>query len=45
MLKCYHVSFGCMGLVHGKWMTFASEGDYFEYMKGDDGIVNDPDES
>jgi hypothetical protein len=33
MLKGYVVSSGYMGYVDGKYMLFATEGDYIEYMK------------
>lgn len=28
----YHVSFGYIGLVDGKWMLFSTEAEYYEYM-------------
>lgn len=31
----YSVQTGYMGLVHGRWMLFATETDYCEYLKGD----------
>lgn len=33
-MKGYFVNNGYMGLVDGKYMLFASEEDYLEYMKG-----------
>lgn len=32
----YVTSFGYMGLVAGKWMLFASELEYYEYLKEED---------
>lgn len=32
MLKGYPVHAGYMGLVDGKWILFATESDYYEYM-------------
>lgn len=29
----YHVSFGYMGLIHGKWMLFSTEEEYIELLK------------
>lgn len=35
MLEGFYVSDGYVGLVDGKWMLFATEEDYIEYMKED----------
>ena len=35
MIKGYIVTDGYMGLVNGKYQIFASENDYYEYMKGE----------
>ena len=32
-MKGYYVSTGYMGYVEGKYMLFASESEYYEYMK------------
>lgn len=32
----YPVSCGYKGLVNGKWMLFATDSEYHEYMRGDD---------
>ena len=32
-MKGYLTSSGYMGLVAGKWMLFASESDYYEYLE------------
>lgn len=32
-MKGYPVPSGYMGLVNGKWMLFASESDYYDYMR------------
>ena len=40
-MKGYYVASGYMGLIDGKYMLFASESEYYEYMKGaseNDGI-------
>ena len=40
-MKGYYVSTGYMGYVEGKYILFASESEYYEYMKGvseNDGI-------
>jgi hypothetical protein len=34
-LKGYYTSIGYMGLVEGKWMLFATETDYIEYIEDD----------
>lgn len=36
MLKGYYVPYGYMGYVEGKYMLFASEADYVDYVKGDE---------
>ena len=33
-MKGYYVSTGYMGYVEGKYILFASESEYYEYMKG-----------
>lgn len=33
IIKCYYVSSGVKGLVNGKYMLFATESDYLEYLK------------
>ena len=35
MIKGYVVQEGFMGLVKGKYQLFASESEYYEYMKGE----------
>ena len=35
MIKGYTVPNGYMGYVEGKYILFASENDYYEYMKGE----------
>ncbi len=32
-MKGFHTNDGYMGLVEGRYMLFASEADYYEYMK------------
>ena len=36
MIKGYSVQEGFMGLVKGKYQLFASESEYYEYMKESD---------
>lgn len=31
-MKGFNTSDGCMGLVEGRYILFASESDYYEYM-------------
>ena len=33
MMKGYYNGAGYMGYVEGRWILFASEGDYLEYME------------
>ena len=35
-MKGYYVACGYMGYVDGKYMLFATESDYIEYMRGED---------
>ena len=35
MIKGYTVPNGYMGYVEGKYILFASESEYYEYMKGE----------
>ena len=35
MIKGYEVPDGFMGLVKGKYQLFASESEYYDYMKGE----------
>lgn len=32
-MKGYFTSYGYMGFVNGKWILFASETDYYEFME------------
>ena len=32
-MKGYFTSYGYMGFVNGKWILFASESDYYEFME------------
>ena len=32
-MRGYHVANGYRGLVNGKWMLFATEAEYYEYMR------------
>lgn len=32
----YYTGYGYFGLVSGRWMLFASESEYLEYMKEED---------
>lgn len=34
MLKGYYVNEGYMGYINGIYMLFASESDYYDYVKG-----------
>ena len=34
MIKGYYISSGYMGYVEGKYILFASESEYYEYMEG-----------
>lgn len=31
----YFIGYGYRGLVHGKWLLFASDTEYFEYLQED----------
>lgn len=33
-MKGYLTSYGYMGFVAGRWMLFATESDYYEYLNG-----------
>lgn len=35
-MKGYHVPYGYMGYVEGKYMLFASESDYIDYVEGEE---------
>lgn len=35
MANGYYISYGYMGYVDGRYMLFANEADYLEYLKGD----------
>lgn len=35
-MEGYFASIGYFGYVGGRWMLFATESDYYEYMEGDE---------
>ncbi len=35
-MKGYFTSYGYMGFVNGKWILFAGESDYYEFIKEND---------
>lgn len=37
MMKGYPIDYGYMGYVEGRYVLFASEADYYEYVQADEG--------
>lgn len=35
-MEGYFTSIGYFGYIEGRWMLFATESDYYEFMEGDD---------